>query len=126
MLYLFNLKKKAKNNAHVKALIYEAYIIEEISAFILYYFETHMRTKINHISRHDDSDELPLSENLSIFSQFYNGYFINGYVFHAKDYGEGINTYNNGIYIKGSTFNEFEVDYYGKLEEIVQLQYYKI
>jgi hypothetical protein len=38
MLYLFNLKKNAKNNVHDKALIYETYIIEEISTFILFYF----------------------------------------------------------------------------------------
>jgi len=72
-----------------------------------------MRTRINCIPRHDDSGELPFSENLSIFSLCYNMYFINGYVFDTKDYGEGINNYNNGIYVKGSTSNEFEVNYYG-------------
>jgi hypothetical protein len=33
-MYLFNLKKKVKSKAHVEALIYEVYIIEEISTFI--------------------------------------------------------------------------------------------
>jgi len=37
--YLFNLKKKVKNKANVEALICEAYIIEDISTFIPYYFE---------------------------------------------------------------------------------------
>jgi len=66
--YFFNLKKKVKNKAHVKASICEVYIFEEISTFILYYFEPHLRTRINHIPRHDDGSEVPSSENLSIFS----------------------------------------------------------
>jgi hypothetical protein len=52
----------------------------------------------------------------------YNGYFVNGYVFHIKEYGHGRKTYNNGVCVKGSICSEFEVDYYGKLEEIVKLQ----
>jgi len=66
--YLFNLKKKVKNKTYVEALIYEAYIFQEISTFISYYFKPHLRTKINHVSRHDDGGEVPSSENLSIFS----------------------------------------------------------
>jgi hypothetical protein len=67
-MYLFNLKKKVKNKTHVDASIYEAYIIEEISTFISYYFESHLRTRINRIPRHDDGGEVHSSENLSIFS----------------------------------------------------------
>jgi len=66
--YLFNLKKKVKNKAHVEASIYEAYIAEEISTFISYYFKPYLRTRINHIPRHDDGGEVPSSGNLSIFS----------------------------------------------------------
>jgi len=47
----------------------------------------------------------------------YNGYFVNGYVFHTEEYGHGRKTYNSGVCIKGSTSSEFEVDYYGRLEE---------
>jgi len=54
----------------------------------------------------------------------YNGHFVNGYVFHFEEYGHGRKTYNNGVCIKGSTFSEFEVDYYGKLEKVVELQYH--
>jgi len=53
---------------HIKALICKAYIVEEISTFISYYFEPHLRTRINHVSRHDDGGEVPSSGNLSIFS----------------------------------------------------------
>jgi len=54
----------------------------------------------------------------------YNKYFVNGYVFHTKEYGHGRKTYNNGVCVKGSTYSEFEVDYYGKLEEVVESQYH--
>jgi len=47
----------------------------------------------------------------------YNGYFINEYVFYIEDYREDGNTYNSGVCVKESIFNEFEVDYYGKLEK---------
>ena len=66
--YLFNLKKKVKNKTHVKASICETYIVEEILIFILYYFEPHLRMRINCIPRHDDGGEVPSSGNLSIFS----------------------------------------------------------
>jgi len=54
----------------------------------------------------------------------YNKYFVNGYVFHTKEYGHGRKTYNNGVCVKGSTYSEFEVDYYRKLEEVVESQYH--
>jgi hypothetical protein len=41
----------------------------------------------------------------------YNGYFVNGYVFHTEEYGNGRKTYNSGVCIKGSTCSEFEGDY---------------
>ena len=59
---------KVKNKAHVEASICKAYIVEEISTFISYYFEPHLRTRINRVPRHDDSGEVSSSENLSIFS----------------------------------------------------------
>jgi len=54
----------------------------------------------------------------------YNEYFVNGYVFHTEEYGQGKKTYNNGVCVKGSTSSELEVDYYGRLEEVVELQYH--
>jgi hypothetical protein len=54
----------------------------------------------------------------------YNEYFSNGYVFHTEEYGHGRKTYNNGVRVKGSTSSELEVDYYGRLEEVVELQYH--
>jgi hypothetical protein len=31
---------------------------------------------------------------------------------------------NSGVGVKGSTSNKFKVDYYGKLEEVIELQYH--
>jgi len=45
-------------------------------------------------------------------------------VFHTEEYGHGRKTYNNGVCVKGSTSSELEVDYCGRLEEVVELQYY--
>jgi hypothetical protein len=57
--------------------------------------------------------------------QCYNGYFINGYIFHTEEYGEGRNTYNSKVCVKESTFNEFKADYYGRLEKVMELQYHR-
>jgi len=54
----------------------------------------------------------------------YNGYFVNGYVFYTEEYGHGKKTYNNNVYVKGSTSSELEGDYYGRLEDVIELQYY--
>ena len=52
---------------HVEASICEAYIIEEISTYILYYSKSHLRTRINRIPTYDIDGEMSSSENLSIF-----------------------------------------------------------
>ena len=54
----------------------------------------------------------------------YNEYFVNGYVFHTEEYRHGRKTYNIGVCVKVSTCSEFEIDCYGRLEEIVELQYH--
>jgi hypothetical protein len=74
-----------------------------------------------------DSDVISLSlQSLSPERKVkcYKGYFVNGYVFHTEEYGHERKTYNNNIYITGSTCSDFEVDYYGKVEEVVELQYH--
>ena len=59
--------RESKKQEHVKTLICETYIVEEIT-FISYYFEPHLRTRINRVPRNDDRGEMPLSENLLLFS----------------------------------------------------------
>ena len=62
-----------------------------------------------------------LSLGLERKAKCYNGYFVNKHMFHIEEYRHGRKTYNNRLYVKGSNSNEFEVDYYGKLEEVVEL-----
>jgi len=45
-------------------------------------------------------------------------------VFNTKEYSQGRKTYNNEVCVKGSTSNEFEVDYHEKLKEVIELQYH--
>ena len=59
----------------------------------------------------------------SKIAQNYPGFIVNGYRFHTKDYGQNKSTMNSGVCVKGSTYNESEYDYYGIVEEILQLQY---
>ena len=43
---------------------------------------------------------------------------------HNEEYRHGKKTYNNGVCVKGSTSSELEVEYYGRLEEVIELQYH--
>jgi len=49
----------------------------------------------------------------------YNRYFINEYVLHTEEYGQGRKTYNSRTCVKGSIFNDFKADYYEKLEGVI-------
>jgi hypothetical protein len=53
----------------------------------------------------------------------YNGYYVNGFKFHTQCYGRYKKTMNSGVCVKGSSYNENEIDYYGMLEEVIQLKY---
>jgi hypothetical protein len=66
----------------------------------------------------------PLSLGPERKCKCYNGYFVNGYVFHTEEYEQRRKTYNSGVCVKGSTSSELEVDYYDRLEEVVKLEYH--
>ena len=46
---------------------------------------------------------------------------MNGYRFHIREYGKNMSTMNSGVCVKGSTYNENEYDYYGVIEEILEM-----
>ena len=50
-------------------------------------------------------------------------YFVNGYKFHTESHGSMRSTSNSGVCIKGTNYSETEGDYYGRLIEILQLEY---
>jgi hypothetical protein len=80
--------------------------------------------KVYQMGRSAPNSLSSLSLGLERKCKCYNGYFVNRYVFHTEEYGQGRKTYNSGVCVKGSTSSELEVDYYGKLEEVVELQYH--
>ncbi|KAK4421458.1 hypothetical protein Salat_2096400 [Sesamum alatum] len=71
-----------------------------------------------------DDDTRKLANGPSRRVSYYKGYFVNGFKFHTVEYGHSKATTNYGVCVLGSTYSECEVDYYGLLEEIVELEYY--
>ena len=53
----------------------------------------------------------------------YNRYYVNGFKFHNQSYGRFKKMMNSGVYVKGSSYDTNECDYYGMLEEVVRLKY---
>ncbi|XP_043816100.1 uncharacterized protein LOC122724634 [Manihot esculenta] len=56
--------------------------------------------------------------------QSYKGYFVNGFKFHRYDCSRERKTLNSGVWVKGSCYNEYESDYYGLLNEVLELEYF--
>lgn len=50
-------------------------------------------------------------------------YLVNGYEFHTKSWSQRKFTKNSGICIKRADYGQSECDYYGILQEIVQVEY---
>ncbi|WMV24179.1 hypothetical protein MTR67_017564 [Solanum verrucosum] len=77
------------------------------------------------------------SENAATFDQFFKDiswgpitvhtlsqYNINGFKFSTEKYSKNKKTNNNGVWVKGDDGNQNEnVDYFGVLQEIVELEY---
>ncbi|MQM11478.1 hypothetical protein Taro_044385 [Colocasia esculenta] len=70
-----------------------------------------------------DSRVQEISYGPSKIVRVYPGYIVDGYRFHTRDYGQNKSTMNNNVCVKGSAYNENEVDYYGILEEVIELQF---
>jgi len=52
------------------------------------------------------------------------GYFVNGYKFHTLTHGRNRTTHNSGVCVRGSCYSEYEVDYYGLLDEVLEIEYH--
>jgi hypothetical protein len=50
-------------------------------------------------------------------------YFVNGFKFHIKAHSIGKSTMNCGVCVKGTCYGEYENDFYGQLEEIIQIEF---
>ena len=53
----------------------------------------------------------------------YQKYFLIGYRFHTVAWSENRKTINSGVWVRGDRSEAGEVDYYGVLEDIVELKY---
>ena len=51
-------------------------------------------------------------------------YNVNGYKFHTIAYGSNKTTMNSGVCIKGKYFGDVENDYYGLLNDVIELEYH--
>lgn len=60
----------------------------------------------------------------SVEAKIWPAYFVNGYNFHTASYGEGKSTDNSGVCVKCSGYSNAEVDFYGVLEEVVELEFH--
>ncbi|KAL0448314.1 UNVERIFIED_CONTAM: hypothetical protein Slati_1387800, partial [Sesamum latifolium] len=50
-------------------------------------------------------------------------YFVNGYNFHIERHSVGKSTFNCGVCVKSSSYTDTDSDFYGVLEEVIQLDY---
>ena len=53
----------------------------------------------------------------------FSGYYVNGYKFHIEERGSNSGAMNSGVCIKGSSHSVNELEYYGRLQEILELEY---
>ena len=69
-------------------------------------------------------DLLSLSRGPSQSVTCFNGYIINGYRFRVENHDKRHITQNSGVVVNGNICSEMEnLDYYGVLTEIIELQY---
>ena len=53
----------------------------------------------------------------------FSRYYINGYKFYTEERGSNSGSMNSGVCIKGSTHSVNELEYNGRLQEILELEY---
>lgn len=56
--------------------------------------------------------------------RYYNGYFINGYIFNTEAYGSHKSTTSWGVYARGLNYNLDKISYYEILKEVIKLFYH--
>ncbi|KAJ9188760.1 hypothetical protein P3X46_000125 [Hevea brasiliensis] len=86
-------------------------------------FDDHLRGIIPDIND-QQLEQLREQDFANWFKEY--GYFVNGFKFHTHDYGRDRKTLNSGVWVKGSCYNEYESDYYGLLNEVLQLEYFGV
>ncbi|XP_072087304.1 uncharacterized protein [Arachis hypogaea] len=128
-------KRTVKNRARVEGSICEAFLAKETSSFVSFYFEPHILSRRTRVGRNDDGGDT-IKASLSIFNR------PGRKVGKAKDHwlderdkaaahlhillNESKNKRkkidNTGVYVKGDAGNG-ESDWFGLLEDILELEY---
>nr|GMD54464.1 uncharacterized protein LOC109179592 [Ipomoea batatas] len=86
-------------------------------------------TELDAAEAHDPSNNISnkfikdLAKGPLRFVNTYSGYYVNGFKFHTIGYGGAKETMNSGVCIKGINYSVDESDYYGRLVEVVQVEY---
>ncbi|GJU58034.1 reverse transcriptase domain-containing protein [Tanacetum coccineum] len=83
------------------------------------WFEEHVRQRSDDISQ----DLKNLAWRPHYNGSTYKGCWINGYKFHSQKHSEGKVKKLNGVCVRGSVSNGYECDYYGILDEILEVVY---
>ncbi|XP_060182337.1 uncharacterized protein LOC132612000 [Lycium barbarum] len=120
----FGKKKKRRiyedNLRHIQPYIQHSEIDTKLETEFASWFERYARDPSSGISNQIMKD---LAEGSLHKVQPFNGYVVNGYKFHTEEYGSSRSTMNSGVCIKGSSYSADDMDYYGRLVEILQLEY---
>ncbi|KAK6784233.1 hypothetical protein RDI58_017687 [Solanum bulbocastanum] len=95
-------------------------IDKETNSRFANWFEAYVFNPANNIS---DERLRDLASGPYKWVQTWPQYFTNGYRFHTLSHGSNKSTMNSGVCIKGTTWNDYESDYYGLLGEVIQLEY---
>ncbi|XP_049394089.1 uncharacterized protein LOC125858374 [Solanum stenotomum] len=95
-------------------------IDKETNSRFANWFEAYVLNPTNNIS---DERLRDLASGPYKWVQTWPQYFTNGYRFHTLSHGSNKSTMNSGVCIKGTTWNDYESDYYGLLGEVIQLEY---
>ncbi|PWA54011.1 hypothetical protein CTI12_AA439720 [Artemisia annua] len=84
------------------------------------WFKKHVHQGSNDISQ----DLIEIAQRPKTGAYTYKGYSINGYEFHSQKHSERKVKKLSGLCVRGSVSNGHVHDYYGILEEIIEVEYY--
>ncbi|CAH9084404.1 unnamed protein product [Cuscuta epithymum] len=63
-----------------------------------------------------------LAFGLNARAQSRPAYIVGGYTFHTRSYGIGKKTYNSGVCVRSSNYNNSSTDWIGTLEEVLEVE----
>ncbi|KAL8157439.1 hypothetical protein AgCh_002222 [Apium graveolens] len=140
--YLHGLKLKVKNKARAEGSMAERYIEEEVVHFYELYFESKVKTVHNRLRQNEvprrflDPSLLEVKDDIELKNKFkdlirgpshevesYKGCKCNGYKFDCGNPSERTSP-NSGVLVIGSSYKKSFGNYYGQLQEVLDLYYY--